>query len=166
MATKIGRVPTGFRRRAVPIVSTMLGSMVTLLPIIAVAPTMPPWGLIVFLAWRALQRQVWPVWMGVPLGLWDDVFSGSVIGTSMLLWTIILIGFEILDRRMIWRDFGQEWGIATGLVALVLLSASLISTIIIGPANPLLILPQIVISALTFPLVARMCSVADEWRLS
>ncbi|MFM9851657.1 MAG: rod shape-determining protein MreD [Sphingomonadaceae bacterium] len=165
MANRIGRTPSGFRRRAVPIISTMLGSMLTLLPFIAVAPTMLPWGLIVFLAWRALQRHVWPVWMGVPLGLWDDLLSGSVVGTSMVLWTMILIGYEILDRQMIWRDFGQEWGFAAAILALVLLSASLISTIIIGPADPLLLMPQIAMSVLIFPLVTRLCAVLDEWRL-
>jgi rod shape-determining protein MreD len=165
MPQKIGRTPSAFRRRAVPIVSTMVGSLLTIAPFIALAPTMPPWGLILFLAWRALQRGVWPVWMGVPLGLWDDQFSGAVVGTSVLLWTLILIGFEIIDRRMIWRDFWQEWGFATAIMAIVVLTSSLISTMIVGPANPLLLLPQIAVSALVFPLITRLCSTLDEWRL-
>jgi rod shape-determining protein MreD len=165
MPTRIGRNPSGFRRHAVPIASTMVASLFTLAPMIAVAPTMPPWGLIMFLAWRALQRSVWPVWMGVPLGLWDDIFSGAVPGTSVLLWTLILIGFEIIDRRMIWRDFLQEWGFASAILAIVILTSSLISTIIVGPADPLLLLPQITMSAFIFPLITRLCSHLDEWRL-
>jgi rod shape-determining protein MreD len=105
------------------------------------------------------------VWMGVPLGFWDDLFSGAVVGTSVLLWTLILIGFEIIDRRMIWRDFWQEWGFATAIIAIVALTSSLISTMMVGPANPLLLLPQIAVSALVFPLITRLCSTLDEWRL-
>jgi rod shape-determining protein MreD len=158
---RIGRNPSAFRRNAVPIATTMIASMVTLLPIIATIPLMPPWGLIVFLAWRALHRHLWPVWIGFALGAWDDAFSGAVMGTSMLLWTLILIGYDIIDRRMIWREFLAEWGLASAIIVLVIVSSMAIG----GAGNPLLMVPQIILSILVFPLVTRLCSRLDEWRL-
>jgi rod shape-determining protein MreD len=144
----------------------MIGSMTPLLPIIATAPVMPPWGLLVLLAWRMLHRNLWPVWMGIPLGVFDDIFSGQPLGSAMMLWTLALLGLDVLDRRMIWRDFWQEWGIAGALVAAMLLLQLLISYATGGATNPLLLLPQMLLSILAFPLVARTCAMLDDWRLS
>ena len=83
------------------------------------------------------------------------------MGTSMLLWTLILIGYDIIDRRMIWREFLAEWGLASAIMALTIVS----SLALAGEGNPLLIVPQIILSILVFPLVTRMCSRLDEWRL-
>lgn len=164
--SRIGRAPSPAQRQAVPIVSTMIGSLTPILPTIATAPTMPPWGLLILLAWRMLHRNIWPVWMGLPLGLFDDLFSGQPLGSSMMLWTLALLGLDLLDRRMIWRDFRQEWIIASGLIAAVTLFQLAIAHLTGGATNPLYLLPQIVISALAFPLVARICAVLDDWRLS
>ncbi len=164
--SRIGRTPSRTQRQAVPIVSTMIGSMTPLLPIIATAPVMPPWGLLVLLAWRMLHRNLWPVWMGIPLGVFDDIFSGQPLGSAMMLWTLALLGLDVLDRRMIWRDFWQEWGIAGALVAAMLLLQLLISYATGGATNPLLLLPQMLLSILAFPLVARTCAMLDDWRLS
>ena len=164
--SRIGRAPSPAQRQAVPIVSTMIGSLTPILPAIATAPTMPPWGLLILLAWRMLHRNIWPVWMGLPLGLFDDLFSGQPLGSSMMLWTLALLGLDLLDRRMIWRDFRQEWIIASGLIAAVTLFQLAIAHLTGGATNPLYLLPQIAISALAFPLVARICAVLDDWRLS
>ena len=164
--SRIGRTPSRTQRQAVPIVSTMIGSMTPLLPIIATAPVMPPWGLLVLLAWRMLHRNLWPVWMGLPLGMFDDLFSGQPLGSAMMLWTLALLGLDLLDRRMVWRDFRQEWSIASGLVVAMLLVQLLISYASGGATNPLLLVPQMLVSILVFPLVARLCAVLDEWRLS
>lgn len=164
--SRIGRTPSRTQRQAVPIVSTMIGSMTPLLPIIATAPVMPPWGLLVLLAWRMLHRNLWPVWMGIPLGVFDDIFSGQPLGSAMMLWTLALLGLDVLDRRMIWRDFWQEWGIAGALVVAMLLLQLLISYATGGATNPLLLLPQMLLSILAFPLIARICAMLDDWRLS
>lgn len=164
--SRIGRTPSRTQRQAVPIASTMIGSMTPLLPIIATAPVMPPWGLLVLLAWRMLHRNLWPVWMGLPLGLFDDLFSGQPLGSAMMLWTLSLLGLDLLDRRMVWREFVQEWGIAGGLIVAILLGQLLISYTTGGATNPLLLLPQALLSVLAFPLVARICAAMDDWRLS
>ena len=163
--SRIGRTPSQTQRQAVPIISTMIGSMTPLLPVIATAPLMPPWGLMVLIAWRMLHRNLWPVWMGLPLGLFDDMFSGQPLGSAMMLWTLSLFGLDLLDRRMVWRDFMQEWGIAGGLITAMLLGQLLISYATGGATNPLLLLPQVILSVLAFPLIARICAAIDEWRL-
>lgn len=144
----------------------MLGSLAAVLPIISVAPLMPPFGLIILLSWRALHRHIWPVWIGLPLGLWDDIFSGAVMGSAMLLWTIILIAYEITDRRMIWRDFGQEWGLSSVVIAAALFGGLLISVLTGGGFQPHLLLPQLLVSVLVFPILTRLCGILDHWRLS
>jgi len=149
----------------VPIISTMIGSMTPILPVIATAPVMPPWGLLVLLAWRMLHRNFWPVWMGLPLGFFDDMFSGQPLGSAMMLWTLALLGLDLLDRRMIWRDFRQEWAIAGALIVAILLVQLLISYTNGGATNPLFLVPQIAISVLAFPLVALGCAALDLWRL-
>jgi len=164
--SRIGRSPSSAQRQGVPIISTMMGSMTPVLPVIATAPVMPPWGLLVLVAWRMLHRNLWPVWMGLPLGMFDDIFSGQPLGSAMMLWTLALLGLDLLDRRMVWRDFRQEWGIASALIIGILLVQLLISYASGGATNPLLLVPQILVSILAFPLVARACAVLDDWRLA
>lgn len=163
--SRIGREPSTAQKQGVPIAATMIGSMFPLLPVIATAPVAPPWGLLVLLAWRMLHRNIWPVWMGLPLGFFDDLFSGQPLGSAMMLWTLALLGLDLLDRRMVWREFRQEWGIAGGLIAAILFLQLLISYTSGGATNPVLLVPQMLISILSFPLVARLCATLDDWRL-
>jgi rod shape-determining protein MreD len=150
----------------VPIAATMIGSMLPLFPMIATAPVLPPLGLLIFLAWRSLHRTLWPAWMGLPLGLWDDMFSGQVIGSAMMLWTIALIAFDMLDRRMIWRDIWQEWGIAALISLVILLLQLRIAHSGGGGTDGLYLLPQMFITVLMFPLVSRLCARLDHWRMT
>ena len=60
-----------------PILSVMTGSMlVSILPVIAITPSLPPLGLLMLLGWRLLRPDLWPLWIAAPLGLFDDVLSG------------------------------------------------------------------------------------------
>lgn len=163
--TRIGRTPSQFRRQAVPIATVVLGSMATLLPAIATAPLMPPLGLLMFLAWRALHRNLWLPWMGLPLGFCDDLFSGATIGTSMVLWTVILLALDMLDRRFIWRDARQEWAIAAVAITFYLTLAYEIGGGAHSLYGPLLLLPQVVLAMLLYPLAMRICDRFDGWRL-
>jgi rod shape-determining protein MreD len=164
--SRIDRSPSDFRRQAVPIGSTMLASMVPVLPFIALSPSVPPFGFMMLLAWRSLHRTLWPVWMAVPLGFFDDLFSGQPMGSAILLWTLAFLAFELFDRRMIWRDYWQEWGIASLLVAIVLAGGLWIADMTGGDTSLVRLLPQMVFSALLFPLVTRQCTLLDRWRVS
>lgn len=139
--------------------------MATALPVIVTTSIMPPFGLMIFLAWRALHRQIWPAWAAIPLGLWDDLFSGATLGTSVAIWTAILLGLDMLDRRLVWRDAYQEWGIAALLIAAYLFVAYHVGGAIGGWYGAVLMIPQMLIAALLFPPVMRVCDRLDRWRL-
>lgn len=156
--------PTALERQLVPVVSTMIGSLAVLFPIVATEPLMPPFGLMIFLGWRLLRGDIWPLWMGLPLGLWDDLFSGQPLGTAMCGWTAIMLILDNLDRRTPFRDHRQDWVLAGLFIAGYLFFALLIARITGGVTSPLALVPQILFSALLFPLFARMCAALDRWR--
>lgn len=83
----------------------------------------------------------------------------------MLLWTILMLGLDVVDRRMVWRDFWQDWGLATVVIAITLLSGLGIANWTGGNTNPLVIMPQIIIAIALFPIIARACAIIDGWRL-
>ncbi len=51
----------------------------------------------------------------------DDVFSGQPFGSAGLLWSLAMLVIEVIDSRAIWRDYLQDWLIASVLIAVVLL---------------------------------------------
>lgn len=163
--SRIGRTPSPLRQRAIPVLTTLAGSLAPALPVIATSAIVPPFGLIVLLAWRSLHRQIWPAWAGFPLGLWDDLFSGAALGTSVAIWTSLLLGLDMLDRRLVWRDARQEWAIAALLIWAYLLVAYQVGGATAGWYGLLLMIPQMLIAALLFPPVVRMCDRLDRWRL-
>ena len=156
--------PTALERQLVPVVSTMIGSLAVLFPIVATEPLMPPFGLMIFLGWRLLRGDIWPLWMGLPLGLWDDLFSGQPLGTAMCGWTAIMLILDNLDRRTPFRDHRQDWALAGLLMAGYLFFALFIARITGGATAPHALVPQILLSALLFPLFARVCAALDRWR--
>ena len=154
--------PTAFEQQLIPVVSVMLASLAPLLPVIANTPFLPPFGFMMLLSWRLIRNDLWPVWAAVPLGGFDDLFSGAPIGTAMALWTMSFIAIDAIDRRWVWRDHLQDWSIAVAFVAVYLLLALGLS----GGGLPLtMLLPQIALSALLLPGVTRITAMMDRWRL-
>jgi rod shape-determining protein MreD len=158
--------PGAFERQLVPIGSVMLASLAPLLPEIATAPILPPFGFMVLLGWRLLRDDLWPVWVALPLGLFDDIFSGQPLGSAMALWTISFLAIDLINSRFVWRDHWQDWGIAVIAIAAELTLALGIAHITGGAMPFVLLLPQIAVSALVFPLVARVCAFLDRVRLA
>ncbi len=162
---QIRKPPTIVEMQFVPIATTLFASLFTaLLPSIATAPTMPPWGLLMALGWRLLDREIWPAWAALGLGLFDDLFSGLPIGSAVMLWTISFLALEVFDRRMIWRDYKEDWALAAGLIAFVLLGNLMIANLTGGSTRWFEILPQIGISICCFPIVVRFCAMIDRLR--
>ena len=62
----------------IPAASVIAGSLLCLVPLIAQAPLMPPLALMIFLAWRFLRPEVWPIWAGLPFGLFNDLFNSPI----------------------------------------------------------------------------------------
>ena len=163
---RIDRPLTQTRLIGIPVVSVMLASLTPLLPMIETAPLMPPFGFMMLIAWRLLHRTMWPVWVSVPLGMWDDMFSGQPLGSAMLLWTLAFFALDLFDRRMVWRDTVQEWLLAAMLIIFLLFGALFIANETGGTTQAWVIIPQILVSVLLFPIVARICAGLDDIRLS
>jgi rod shape-determining protein MreD len=161
---RLNRVSSRWALIGVPAISVMLGSMTVLLPSIALYPLLPPFGLLMLLAWRMLVRDLWPVWAALPLGLFDDIFSGQPIGSAMLLWTLVFLVLDLFDRWMMWRDYRQDWLLAAVLTSFVLLVGLGIANSAGGDTSADIVLPQILVSALCFPLIVRLCAWLDRVR--
>ena len=125
------------RRTTIAAATVMLASLATLVPFVAPLPLLPPCGLLMLLGWRLRSPDVLPVWGAAPLGLFDDLFSGQPFGSAMALWTLALISIDIIDNRLVWRDFWQDWLIAGGGIATFLVVSRLAGTPIDGSAEPL-----------------------------
>jgi rod shape-determining protein MreD len=154
------------RAQVVPIVSTLLGSATALMPTVALSPTWPPLGLLMLLAWRLLRPEIWPAWIGLPLGLADDLLTGQTLGTGMVTWTACLLLADLVEGRLLWRDYWQEWLLAAIAIAFAMLAGWAIACWTGGATPVRLILPQLAISILCFPIIGRLCARLDRWRLA
>lgn len=151
---------------AIPIISVVMASMITALPIFTDGPLLPPFGLLMFLSWRLMRPGLLPVWSGVPFGLMDDLFSGQPFGSAGLLWSLAMLVIEIIDSRAIWRDHLQDWLIAAILITAVLLGGLWVAGMAHAAPAPIVLLPQIILSILLYPLAVRVCALLDLWRLA
>ena len=164
--SRFDREPSLLKMLAIPIASIAMASMVTTLPFLTTQPILPPFGFLMFLSWRLMRPGLLPVWSGVPFGLMDDVFSGQPFGSAGLLWSLAMLAIEVVDSRAIWRDYLQDWLIASVLIALVLLGGLWIAGLAHAAPGPVILLPQIILSILLYPLVVRICARLDSWRLA
>lgn len=155
-----------WKRRAVPILSVMLASSASaLLPLVALSPALPPLGLLVLLAWRLLHPTMWPLWIGIPLGAFDDIMTGQPIGMAVSLWSVALMMIDRYEDRAIWHDYWADWLLVAASLLLYLVGA-LILTNMGGSHTPLwLVLPQLLWSLLFYPLTLRSVAALDRWRL-
>lgn len=163
--TRLNRQYSQWRVLAGPILSVLMGSLITILPIFSDLPILPPFGFMIFIAWRLLRPGMWPMWAGLPFGLFDDIFSGALLGSAALTWSIAMLVAEFIDSRIIWRDHMFDWLIASLFITLYLMiSLLIISAIQVQPAI-VIIIPQILFSIALYPLVVRFCAAIDNWRL-
>ncbi|WP_315760150.1 rod shape-determining protein MreD [Sphingomonas sp. Y38-1Y] len=146
-------------RRLAPL-TVMIGSLATLVPVVSTVPWLPPLGLILLAGWRLLRSDVLRVWAAAPLGLFDDLVSGQPLGSSMLLWGMSFIALDMLDMRLVWRDFWQDWLLASGTIAFCLIGGRLIAAPLGAHVDTALAL-QIALSAALYPVIARMCFALD-----
>jgi rod shape-determining protein MreD len=164
--TSIDKPPTRTRLMGIPVATVMLGSLMTMLPVIASMPWLPPFGYLTLIAWRLLQRNMWPVWIGLPLGLFDDMVSGQPLGSAIFLWTLTFLMLDVLDRRMVWRDVWAEWGVASACTVLLLMSQLWIANGGAVHTSASVLVPQMFVSIFAFPVVARLCEWLDQLRRS
>ena len=153
------------RAAIVPYASVMIGSVLPLYFISSTAPLMPPLGFMMLIAWRISRPGLFPLWIGFPLGAFDDLFSGQPFGSAILLWSVLMLVLETVEARFPWRGFWQDW-LAAALAILIYLPLALM----FSGATPNIhtfvsILPQILLSILLYPLVVRLVLGLDHFRL-
>jgi rod shape-determining protein MreD len=164
--SRINRTQSPIRAGSVPYVSIMLASLLPGLVMADVMPLVPPLGLLMLLAWRMVRPGLLPLWIGAPLGAFDDLFSGQPFGSAMLLWSLALIAIELIEARFPWRGFFQDWFTAGLAASLVWLASLMLSGAPLTPDMLVVALPQALLSVLLYPILARMVASLDRFRLA
>ena len=141
--------------RFVPALSVVIASTFAVWPVIASFPVFPPLGLLMLLGWRLLRPLSLPVWAALPLGLYDDLLSGQPLGNAMLFWTLCFFMIDLIDQRVVFRDFWQDWLIAGGSICFCLILGRLVASPLAAHVDTLLML-QIAVTTLLFPLATRI----------
>ena len=155
-----------YRRRFVPVASTVAASLLALFPIVAQSPIVPEIALLVVIAWRLLRPEIWPAHMALGLGLVNDFVAGHPLGQSMATWTMIFLLCDYVDSRLGFRDYWMDWLIAAAAIIFYTAAAWYIGTAM-GSRIPFsVMLPQLGVSVLVFPLAARAVLALDRWRLA
>ncbi|MCY1671554.1 rod shape-determining protein MreD [Novosphingobium sp. SL115] len=162
---RINRAPWPVLATGLPWLSIMLASMVSFSPVIASAPVMPPFSYLMLLAWRMLRPGMLPVWAGLPLGFFDDLYSGQPFGSGILLWSATMLAMEVIDERFLWRGFLQDWLAASVLTPAYLLLCAMFAWGATGYPLPLVIVPQVLLSIIIYPVMTRIVALFDRVRL-
>lgn len=163
---RINREPSTLVAQGTPWLTVLLASALPGLAVIASVPFMPPFGFLVFIAWRQLRPGLVPVWAGLPLGMFDDLYSGQPFGSAVLLFSAAAIALDLVEARLPWRNFITEWLVAIVLI-ITYIAAGLALANMSGAQTHLRVTwPQIVISVLAYPLVGRFVALADRFRLT
>jgi len=160
-APPLRRPAAPLRPWLLPVLTILAGSLATIVPMVASYAALPPFGLMLLLSWRLLRPDLLRVWAPLPLGFFDDLVSGQPLGSAMLFWTLCFLGVELIEQRLTYRDFRQDWAIGAGAVAATLIAGRLVATPLRAHVDTMLIV-QILVSALLFPLVLRGVAALDR----
>lgn len=163
---RINRAHSPWRARSVPYVSVMLASLAPVVLMADLMPLAPPLGFLVLLGWRMVRPGLLPLWVGAPLGAFDDLVSGQPFGSAILLWSLAMIAIELIETRFPWRGFWQDWFTAGAMMAGYWLAALLVSGASITAEMLMVALPQAVLAILLYPIIARMVASLDRFRLA
>lgn len=163
--SRINRVHSPALGYGIPPLTVLLASVLPSLVLTSSIPYMPPLGFLMLLAWRIVRPGLFPAWIGFSLGAIDDLFSGQPFGSAILLWSLAMIAIELIETRFPWRSFVQDWGVISGMIALYALLGAFLSGAPVTVHGLIALVPQIIISVLLFPLLARQVARLDRLRL-
>ncbi|MET0251843.1 MAG: rod shape-determining protein MreD [Novosphingobium sp.] len=164
-APRIDRARSPLLAAALPWASVALLSLLGAATVIASAPLLPPLAFMALIAWRQLRPGMLPIWAGLPLGAIDDLYSGQPFGSAILLWSCTMLALEVADVRLSWRGFFQHWLEAAALISLYLVATCALAALAGAPFDPMALTPQLVLSLVSQPLVARLVAELDRLRL-
>lgn len=155
-----------YKRRFVPVATTVIAILLGLFPLIVTAPIVPDLGFLVLITWRLLRPEIWLPTAALGFGLFDDLVSGHPIGQSMALWTMVFLLFDLIESRVDYKDFWFDWLFAGLAIILYTFGAWYIGVLMDSRAPFAMMLPQLGFSILAYPVVARLVLGLDRWRLS
>ena len=148
-----------------PAFSVMLGSLLARLPIVSMNGWFPNFRFLLLIAWRLLRADAFPAWWGAPLGLFNDLVTGSPVGLSVAVWTMAMLMLDIADQRTQWRGYWLEWAIAAFLLLGQEAAEWRVAQIMSASLPFLSVVPPLMISILAFPIAAWSVARIDRWRL-
>lgn len=160
---RINREPSRILAITAPWLLVMLGSLSPTWPIIASGPVVPPMGFLLLVIWQQLRPGLFPVWAGLPLGMFDDLFSGQPFGSAVMLWSAAMILLDLFEARFPWRGVAFNWLVASCLTVIYLLAAAWLAGA--NHTGLAVIWPQALLSVLVCPLLALLVSATDRFRL-
>lgn len=155
-----------YRRRLVPIITAVVAVLLAAFPLVVTSPLMPNPAFLVLITWRLLRPEIWTPNVALGIGLLHDLVSGNPPGQSMVLWTSIFLAFDLAETRISYKDFWVDWVFATAAIMFESVGAWYIAVLMRAPTDILLLLPQISIAILVYPLLARLLLRLDRWRLA
>jgi rod shape-determining protein MreD len=156
----------GFRRQWLPLISTLIASLLQALPLVVTTPLVPDFAFLTLLSWRLLRPEMWQAYIALPLGLFNDLVAGHPLGQSMALWTIVFLACDLLDSRSGWRDYWIDWLVASLAILFYTAGGWRIARAMGSQMEFEVLLPQLLLSIFSYPLVARLVVALDRWRLS
>ncbi|MGB7407257.1 MAG: rod shape-determining protein MreD [Pontixanthobacter sp.] len=163
--SRINRSHSPLLASSVAPLSIMLASLLPNLVLSGAVPFIPPLGFIFLIAWRMVRPGLLPVWIGFPLGMFDDLFSGQPFGSAIMLWSLTMIAIEMVEARFPWRSHFQDWMTMSALIAAYLIIAAIFSGGVLSLTVFVALGPQLLISALLLPLITRIVAALDRLRL-
>ena len=154
-----------FRRRFVPLISTLLAILLGLLPIVSQTPLLPDLGFLVLITWRLLRPEIWTPRAALLLGLLSDLVTGHPLGQSMLLWTATFLALDLIDARLGFRDYWMDWLIAAAMLMFEIVGGWYIALLMGANIRFAVMLPQMGLTILAYPVAAQIIVALDRWRL-
>ncbi len=82
----------------------------------------------ILIAWRLVRPGLLPLWIGMPLGAFDDLFSGQPFGSAIMLWSLAMLALEAVEARFPWRNVWQDWAAAAALIAAYLILGGFVAS--------------------------------------
>ncbi|HYD13288.1 MAG TPA: rod shape-determining protein MreD [Allosphingosinicella sp.] len=155
------------RRRFVPLTSTIFAMLLGLLPIVTSSLWVPNLAFLILITWRLVRPEIWQAQAALGFGLLADlIVPGAPLGQSMLLWTMIFLGLDYADHLLGVRDYWLDWTLATACILFHTAGVWYIALLMGARVSILVMLPQLILSILAYPLMARLVLRLDRWRLS
>jgi len=162
---KIGEGPPSYAPY-IPALTVVAASLMSALPIVSVSGWYPDFAFLMLISWRLHRADPFPAWWAAPLGLINDLFTGSPLGFSVASWCAAILALDLADRRTMWRDYWIEWVLAAVLIVIEQWFEWRVAAWS-GADVPLVqMAPPLVIAILMFPVAAWLVSRIDRWRLA